>query len=55
MGNTVAGNIAKDFYIGNTRVRIATDFCCNTTADEVDMILRRIGTKALQSFAAAKP
>lgn len=54
MENTVASNIAKDFYIGNTRVRIATDFCSTTTTDEVDMILRRIGTKALQSFATDK-
>ena len=34
--------IAKDFKIGNTRVRIATDFCDTKTPEEVQKILERI-------------
>ena len=39
-------NIAEDYMIGNTRVRIATDYCKDKTPDEVQMILDRIAQKA---------
>lgn len=55
MGDTVAGNIAKDFCIGNTRVKIATDYCGNKTSDEINLILQRISRGALQSFTADRP
>lgn len=55
MGDTVAGNIEKDFCIGNTRVKIATDYCSNKTSDEINCILQRISRGALQSFAANRP
>ena len=45
--------IAKDFKIGNTRVRIATDFCDTITPEEVQKILERIAGTAKQHFIAA--
>lgn len=47
-------NIAKDFKIGNTRVRIATDFCNDVTPEEVQKILERIARTAKQHFVAAE-
>ena len=44
--------IAKDFKIGNTRVRIATDFCYTKTPEEVQKILERIAGTAKQHFIA---
>lgn len=52
MSDTVAVNIVKDFRIGNTRVRIATDYCSDKTSDEINLILQRISRGALQSFSA---
>ncbi len=42
--------IARDFYIGNTHVRIATDYC--RPREEVPEILRRIARNAQRAFAA---
>lgn len=44
--------VAKDFYIGNTHVRIATDFC--RPPEEVPEILRRIASNAQRAFAAQR-
>lgn len=38
----MAGNIVKDFTIGNTRVKICDDYCREKTKQEVEDILRRI-------------
>ncbi len=43
-------NVARDFYIGNTHVRIATDYC--RPREEVPEILRRIARDAQRAFAA---
>lgn len=42
--------IAEEFMIGNTKVRIATDYCCR--AEEVPKILKRIARNALDSLRA---
>ncbi len=42
--------IARDFYIGNTHVRIATDYC--RPREEVPEILRRIARNAQRAFVA---
>ena len=44
--------VAQDFYIGKTHVRIATDSC--RPRDEVDEILRRIARNAQRAFAAQR-
>ena len=41
------GNIVKEFSLGNTKVRIADDFCRDKTPEEVDAILKRISCIAL--------
>lgn len=52
--NLKEGKIAKDFKIGNTRIKIATDFCEDKTPEEVQMILERISIAAKQSLIAKK-
>ncbi len=47
-------HIAKDFMIGNTRVKIATDYCENVTPEEVERILARIARRALPALIAAE-
>ncbi len=42
--------IAEEFMIGNTKVKIATDYCCRT--EEVPKILERIARNALDSLRA---
>ncbi|MBP1562419.1 MAG: hypothetical protein J6C38_01720 [Oscillospiraceae bacterium] len=44
--------VAQDFYIGNTHVRIATDYC--RPPEEVPEILRRIARNAQRAFAAQR-
>lgn len=46
------GNIAREYCIGNTRIKIADDYCRKTTA-EVDEILRRIAQQAQRSINTA--
>lgn len=43
-------NVAKDFYIGKTHVRIATDYCRPT--EEVEEILRHIARDAQRALSA---
>lgn len=42
--------IAEEFMIGNTKVMIATDYCCRP--EEVPKILERIARNAMESFRA---
>lgn len=44
--------VARDFYIGKTHVRIATDYC--RPREEVPEILRRIARDAQRAFAAQR-
>lgn len=54
MVEAATDNIVQDFKIGNTRVRIADDFCKNVSQDDVKKILERIAINAKRSFAAAE-
>lgn len=45
-------NIVKDFRIGNTRLKIADNYC-KRTAYEVDQILKNIAEKAQHHFIAS--
>lgn len=42
--------VARDFYIGNTHVRIATDYC--RPREEVPEILRRIARDAQRALTS---
>lgn len=35
-------HIVKDYYIGNTHVLIADNYCAGKTKDEVEAVLKRI-------------
>lgn len=48
----VAANVVRDFRIGNTRIRIADNYC-KKTASEVEMLLQRIAQQAQRQFNAA--
>ena len=46
------GNVVSDFQIGNTRIKIADDYC-KKSASEVERICRRIATQAQRQFVLA--
>lgn len=48
----VGANVVRDFTIGNTRIKIADNYCKKTTR-EVDQLLKRIATQAQRQFSAA--
>ena len=48
----VAGDVGRDFHIGNTRIRIADNYC-KKTASEVEWLLQRITQQAQRQFNAA--
>lgn len=41
-------NIAKDFYVGNTHIKIATDYCEDKTPEDIERILEQFARAALQ-------
>lgn len=45
-------NVVRDFTIGNTRIKIADNYC-KKTACEVEQILKRIAEQAQRQFCAA--
>lgn len=47
------GHIVKDFYIGNTRIKIADDYCRDKTPEDVNAILERLSRQLQRSFTAA--
>lgn len=49
---TVQPNIVCDYYIGNTRIKIADNYCANRTAEDVKRILRDVARKAQRSLSA---
>ena len=51
---TEAAQVAKDYRIGNTRIKIATDYCDQRTPEEVQDILDRIARMALETIRAAE-
>ena len=46
-------NIVRDFTIGNTRIKIADDYCRDKTPEEVQEILKRIAIRAQAAISAA--
>lgn len=48
----VGANVVRDFTIGNTRIKIADNYC-RKTASEVDRLLKRIAAQAQRQFSAA--
>ena len=48
----VGANVVRDFTIGNTRIKIADNYC-RKTASEVDHLLKRIAAQAQRQFSAA--
>ena len=49
----VEANIVRDFYIGHTRIKIADNYCCDKTQQDIDEILTRIAQKAQKHINAA--
>jgi len=49
-----ANNIVKDYMIGNTRVKVADDFCRDVTPLEIDAILARISCRAQEHLSNQK-
>lgn len=47
------GTAAKEFTIGNTRIRIADDFCRDKTEADIKETLTRIARITQQHFSAA--
>lgn len=52
-GPVPTGNVVKDFYVGNTHIRICDDYCRDKTPCEVEAILERIAKIAMANFRAA--
>jgi len=52
MKKDVIPHIVKEFNVGNTRVKIADNYCRDKTREEVDEILKRIAIIALQDYRA---
>lgn len=48
----VGANVVRDFQIGNTRIKIADNYC-KKTACEVEQLLKRISEQAQRQFNAA--
>lgn len=48
----VEANVVRDFHIGNTRIKIADNYCKKTTC-EVQEILKRVAVQAQRQFVAA--
>lgn len=46
-------NVVADFRIGNTRIKIADNYCRDKTACEVEEILQEIAEQAQRQFNAA--
>lgn len=48
----VEANVVSDFQIGNTRIKIADNYC-RKTPEEVERLLKRIAAQAQRQFSAA--
>lgn len=46
-------HIVQDFYIGNTHIMIADDYCRDKTSEDVQRILQEIAWRAQESLSAA--
>ena len=45
-------HVVRDFQIGNTRIKIADNYC-KKTASEVEQLLKQIAERAQRQFVAA--
>lgn len=45
-------NIVCEYQIGNTKIKIADNYCANKTAEDVKRILREVARKAQRSLSA---
>jgi len=50
---TNGSHIVEDFYIGNTHIMIADDYCRDKTSEDVRRILQEIAWRAQESLSAA--
>lgn len=46
-------NIVEEFMIGNTRIRIANNYCAGKTKEDVQRILKEIARTAQEHITAA--
>ncbi len=46
-------NIVEEFMIGNTRIRIADNYCAGKTKEDVQRILKEIARTAQEHITAA--
>lgn len=54
MNNTEhSPNIVRDFMVGNTRIKIADDYCRDKTPEDVQRILKEIAQEAQAAITAA--
>lgn len=53
MGGGESPNIVKEFTIGNTRIKIADDYCRGISAGDIKKALREIARTAKENMAAA--
>ena len=45
-------NVVKDFSIGNTRIKIADDFCRGMSAEDIKKAIREIARTAKENMTA---
>ena len=50
---TKEANIVEDFYIESTRVKIADNYCCQSS-EETDLILSKVASCVFGCLAKAK-
>ena len=53
MGGGQSPNIVKEFTIGNTRIKIADDYCQGLSAGDIKNALREIARTAKENMTAA--
>lgn len=53
MGGGESPNIVKEFTIGNTRIKIADDYCRGISAGDIKKALREIARTAKENMTAA--
>jgi hypothetical protein len=44
------GNIVRDYYSGNTHIKVADDYYRGKTAEEIDKILRDVANIVKRAF-----
>jgi len=50
---TAQPNVVKEFNIGNTRIKIADNYCSGKSQEDIKKALREIARKAQASLTAA--